>query len=125
MNNLLKLISDKAYRLKMLNMKQVAADFDFLVAWLKSSEYNSKLQVNNHVPPNPAGADTIDSHSNNCPIPFTVSGELISGCRDSDDAIFTLTELDLLIDEIIAADQDEVVAIAKYKEYIAALLSLL
>lgn len=125
MNNLLKLISDKAYRLKMLNMKQVAADFDFLVVWLKSSEYNSKLQVNNHVPPNPAGADTIDSHSNNCPIPFTVSGELTSGCRDKEDAIFTLTELDLLLDEIIAADQDEVIAIAKYKEYIAALLLLL
>lgn len=122
LHSILKSISDKAFRLKILNLKQAAADFDFLVIWLKSAEFHSSLQVGTHVPPNPAGVDTIDSHSNNCPIPFTVKSSSVSFCKNHEEASEILSEINALLDEIDTSDPDEIIAITKYKEYISSLI---
>lgn len=57
------------YELNNIGMHQIAGDIGYLVSWLVSPEYNNGV----HKKPDPAGPNTIDAGSNNCPIPYIVS----------------------------------------------------
>ena len=59
-------LHEYAIRLKKLGLLQIAGDIDYLIAWLKSPEFNNGF----HLPPHPAGENTYDEHSHCCPIPF-------------------------------------------------------
>lgn len=59
-------LHEYAIRLKKLGLLQIAGDIDYLIAWLKSPEFNNGF----HLPPHPAGENTYDEYSHHCPIPF-------------------------------------------------------
>lgn len=64
----LSLLNKLAYELAMDGYIQVGADLHYLIAWLKSTQWTVD---GTHLAPHPLGKDTIDSHSSNCPIPYT------------------------------------------------------
>ena len=113
--NLLNELQTYSYYIKQLNLKQAAGDYDYIVAWFKSSEFTKD---GSHLPPNPAGENTIDPYSNNCPIPYTRSYNL-SDCYDTDKAVTYLTRiyeiLNTLSNEV--SDEVETVAVNSYIEY--------
>ena len=113
--NLLNELQTYSYYIKQLNLKQAAGDYDYIVAWFKSSEFTKD---GSHLPPNPAGEDTIDPYSNNCPIPYTRNYNL-SNCYDADKAVIYLTRiyeiLNTLLNEV--SDEIETVAVNSYVEY--------
>lgn len=87
--NQLQVYSNKLYH---LNLKQIAGDYSYLCAWLKSVNW-----VEGHLPPHPAGENTIDEYSSNCDIPYTASYSLIAKCTDNDTALLIITNIyDLL-----------------------------
>lgn len=69
-----------AVDLRRVGMMQSVGDYDYLVAWLRSPEFNN----GEHLKPHPAGENTIDEYSNNCPIPFTPNRQMVSYCTDND-----------------------------------------
>ena len=109
-------ISEYAYQLKLLGMIQSAGNYHYLVAWIKSPSYNS----GNYLPPHPAGNNTIDEYSHNCPIPYYDPYEY-RNCSDIDKAIMLLKYIATHIDNLEAyIDNDlEQTAILSYKGYTA------
>lgn len=106
-----------------INMRQTAGDLDYIASWLRSPLWNH----GEHLKPDPAGENTVDAYSHNCPIPYTANPNLIDRCSDLDAAIVyvgmakdTLEQLALLYD----SDEEET-AINCYTEYLDALYSII
>lgn len=113
-SNDLDAISEYAYQLKLLGMIQSAGNYDYLVAWIKSPLYNG----GSYLPPHPAGNNTIDEYSHNCPIPYYDPYEY-RNCSDIDKTIMLLKYIATHIDNLEAyIDNDlEQTAILSYKGY--------
>lgn len=123
MNELLDRLHNYAYKLRDLNMLQVAGDIDYIVAWLRSPEWTG----GEHLKPNPAGKNTIDSYSHNCPIPFTPSREMVEGCTDVDFAtvyMYSVRDIIAELREIYSSDEEQI-ALEVYTEYANEVITLL
>lgn len=114
MSNELERLHMIAFDLREIGMAQTAGDIDYLVSWLKSPEFNH----GKHLAPHPAGKNTKDQYSNNCPIPFTVSGETIRCCRERLTASCIISEASDIINTLkaIYTDELELTALNSYIE---------
>lgn len=121
---------DVVYRIKRysnklsnLGLKQIAADIDYLIAWFDSVNWNSSLKrnKNEHIRPNPAGKDTIDPNSHNCPIPYVSLIPYILNTRTRETS---LVLLNILYNEFVTlrelvTDDVETTAIESYIDYLS------
>lgn len=123
MIDLLEELHKRAVDLRYVGMMQSAGDYDYLVAWLRSPEFNN----GEHLRPHPAGENTIDEYSNNCPIPFTPSRQMISYCTNNDIAEQLIQSARYIITELlnIYTDDIEQTAINEYLEYSNKIITLL
>ena len=123
MSNELERLRMIAFDLREIGMLQTAGDIDYLVSWLKSPEFNH----GEHLAPHPAGENTIDVYSNNCPIPFTPSVSMIQRCTDSHSAIQLIQSAKYIINDIsdVYIDSIEQTAVNVYLEYSNKIISLL
>lgn len=123
MSNELEKLHIIAFDLRNLGMLQTAGDIDYLVSWLRSPEFNN----GEHLGPHPAGKNTIDPYSNNCPIPFTASAETIKQCKSRLSVGVILSEAkDILISLKTTYNSDiETVALDSYIEYVTTVKSIL
>lgn len=123
MSDKLQTLHEYAVDLRCLRMLQTAGDFDYLVAWLKSPELNNGV----HLKPHPAGKDTVDEYSNNCPIPFTACKCIIQHCKNKSEALATVQLAKSIIEELLdtyTSDLEQT-AIHAYIEYADDLIALL
>lgn len=123
MIDLLEALRKRAVDLRRVGMMQSAGDYDYLVAWLKSPEFNN----GEHLKPHPAGENTIDEYSNNCPIPFTPSRRVISCCVDNDRAEQLIQSARYIISELLNVYTDDIeqIAINAYLDYSDKIITLL
>lgn len=115
MSNELERLRMIASDLREIRMHQTAGDIDYLVSWLISPEFNN----GEHLAPHPAGENTKDQYSNNCPIPFTPSVSIIQRCTDSYSAIQLIQSAKDIINDLsdVYTDSIEKTAINVYLEY--------
>ena len=113
-----------SYKLRRLNMRQVAADYDYFIAWMRSTLWSWS---NEHVGVVPAGANTVAPYANNCPIPYTVSNKLIDDCTDNDVAGIVIKQIKEVLTEISAdtLSEDETTAVTAFTEYTDELIALI
>lgn len=113
-----------SYKLRCLNMRQVAADYDYFIAWMRSTMWS---ESNEHVGVVPAGANTVAPYANNCPIPYTVSTKLVDDCTDSDVAGIAIKQIKEVLTEINAGtlSEDEITAVNAFTEYTDELIKLI
>ena len=123
MSNELERLRMIAFDLREIGMLQTAGDIDYLVSWLKSPEFNHGV----HLAPHPAGENTKDQYSNNCPIPFTPSISIIQRCTDSHSAIQLIQSAKDIINDLsdVYTDSIEQTAVKVYLEYSNKVISLL
>jgi len=123
MSSKLSTIHEYAHNLRHLNMLQAAGDFDYLVAWIRSPEWAGGI----HLKPNPAGKDTVDAYSNNCPIPFPPCCKLAEICTDKRVAIQYIKCIKPLVQDLLNEYTDEVeqTAIQAYLDYCDDLIRIL
>ena len=123
MSNELERLRIIAFDLREIGMLQTAGDIDYLVSWLISPEFNN----GEHLAPHPAGENTKDQYSNNCPIPFTPSISIIQRCTDSHSAIQLIQSAKDIINYLsnVYTDSLEQTAINVYLEYSNKVISLL
>ena len=123
MSNELERLRVIAFDLREIGMLQTAGDIDYLVSWLRSPEFNH----GEHLAPHPAGENTVDVYSNNCPIPFTPSVSMIQRCTDSHSAIQLIQSAKDIINDLsdVYIDSLEQTAINVYLEYSNKVISLL
>ena len=123
MISLLDQLHDYAYELRSLGLLQIAGDIDYLVAWLKSPEYNNGY----HLRPNPAGKDTIDFYSNNCQIPHEVCPCIVMYCKNDSEAITILKIERYLISELLSTyvTDEEQIAILAYIKYLDEIITIM
>ena len=123
MSNELERLRMIAFDLREIGMLQTAGDIDYLVSWLRSPEFNN----GEHLAPHPAGENTKDQYSNNCPIPFTPSVSIIQRCTDSHSAIQLIQSAKDIINYLsnVYTDSLEHTAINVYLEYSNKVISLL
>lgn len=123
MSNGLERLRMIAFDLREIGMLQTAGDIDYLVSWLRSPEFNN----GEHLAPHPAGENTVDVYSNNCPIPFTPSVNMIQRCTDSHSAIQLIQSAKDIINDLsdVYTDSIEQTAINVYSEYSNKVISLL
>ena len=121
--DLLRALSELAYRLYTLNMTQAAADYDYLVDWMKSPSFNNGV----HLPPHPAGKNTIDKYSSNCPIPYYITEDVAPGCLNVVEAVDALKGIKSILAELKSGTEDsiEVTAIEAYETYTGDLITVL
>ena len=112
-----------AVNLRYIGMTQSAGDYDYLVSWLASTDFNN----GKHLKPNPAGENTIDNYSNNCPIPFTSSLDLIKTCSSILEAKYIVGEILNILDYLksIFTSNEESTAIESYIYYTNTLYEML
>ena len=123
MSNELERLRAIAFDLREIGMLQTAGDIDYLVSWLKSPEFNN----GEHLAPHPAGENTKDQYSNNCPIPFTPSISIIQRCTDSHSAIQLIQSAKDIINDLsdVYTDSIEQTAVNVYLEYANKVIALL
>ena len=123
MSNELERLRMIAFDLREIGMLQTAGDIDYLVSWLRSPEFNN----GEHLAPHPAGENTVDVYSNNCPIPFTPSVSIIQRCTDRHSAIQLIQSAKDIINDLsdVYTDSIEQTAINVYLEYSNKVISLL
>ena len=123
MSNELERLRMIAFDLREIGMLQTAGDIDYLVSWLKSPEFNN----GEHLAPHPAGENTKDQYSNNCPIPFTPSISIIQRCTDWHSAIQLIQSAKDIINDLsgVYTDSIEQTAVKVYLEYSNKAISLL
>ena len=123
MSNELERLRIIAFDLREIGMLQTAGDIDYLVSWLKSPEFNHGV----HLAPHPAGENTVDIYSNNCPIPFTPSISIIQRCTDWHSAIQLIQSAKDIINDLsdVYTDSIEQTAVNVYLEYSNKVISLL
>lgn len=112
-----------ALALRQINMLQVAGDLDYIVAWLKSPEWTGGP----HLKPDPAGKNTVDVYSNNCPIPYTVCRKIVDCCTNLYTASGIINSTKSIIQRLLTIYTSEVeqVAIKAYLDYIDDLIYLI
>lgn len=112
--DLLRALSELSYRLHTFNMRQAAADYDYIIDWMKSPLLNNGV----HRRPHPAGKNTSDEYSNNCPIPFHDYNHY-EQCINKTESISILENISTIINELssLVSDEIEVTALDAYKEY--------
>lgn len=123
MIDLLEALHKCAVDLRHIGMLQAAGDYDYLVAWLRSPEFNN----GEHLEPHPAGENTIDDYSNNCPIPFTPSNGIVKHCTDRDIAeqlIQSAKDIITGLSDIYTEDIEQI-AINEYSDYSDKIIALL
>ena len=120
--DLLQTLSDLSYRLRCVGMEQASADYDYMIAWMRSPLLNNGV----HLKPHPAGKNTIDVYSNNCPIPYD-DYSYATHFTDNKEIIFLLKSANDIINEISSkvTDSIESNAISAYREYTDNVLSIL
>ena len=123
MSNELERLRMIAFDLREIGMLQTAGDIDYLVSWLRSPEFNH----GEHLAPHPAGENTVDIYSSNCPIPFTPSVSMVQRCTDSHGAIQLIQSAKDIINDLsnVYTDSLEQTAINVYLEYSNKVISLL
>lgn len=123
MSNELERLRMIAFDLREIGMLQTAGDIDYLVSWLRSPEFNN----GEHLAPHPAGENTKDPYSNNCPIPFTPSVSIIQRCTDWHSAIQLIQSAKDIIGDLsdVYTDSIEQTAVNVYLEYSNKVISLL
>lgn len=111
------------YELNNIGMRQIAGDIGYLVSWLISPEYNNGV----HKKPDPAGPNTIDAGSNNCPIPYIVSVDDVIMCTARFYANSLLNSALHIIDSLktVYTKDVESTAFSEYEITIHKMLSLL
>lgn len=121
--DLLRALSELAYRLYTLNMTQAAADYDYLVDWMKSPSFNNGV----HLPPHPAGKNTKDEYSSNCPIPYYTTEDVAPGCLNVVEAVDALNGIKSILAKLKSGTEDsiEVTAIEAYETYTDDLIMVL
>jgi hypothetical protein len=124
MDELLAQLQIYSYKLYRLNMRQAAADYDYFIAWMKSTQWS---ESNKHIGVVPAGASTIAPYANNCPIPYTVSNKLIGDCTKLDFAGIAIKQIKEILTEISAGvlGEDETTAVNAFIEYTDELIKLI
>ena len=124
MNELLDQLTAYSFQLYKLNMRQAAGDYDYFVAWMRSSD---PINPNKHYGVAPAGENTVAPLANNCPIPFTPTNLLTRGCTNKEVASDILSFISNLLSEMDSkvAGDDEVTALNEYKSYTSTLKSFL
>jgi hypothetical protein len=124
MNDLLEELHKLAIEFRKIQMKQTAGDYDYLVAWLRSPMWTKNGE---HLKPNPAGKNTVDAYSHNCPIPYYASAEIFNKCTNESFAEVFLTQARELLFELALEyiEDDEKVAIDAYIEYTDDLITIL
>ena len=116
-------LHDYAHKLRHVGMLQVAGDLDYLVAWIKSPEWTGGT----HLEPHPAGKDTVDFNSNDCPIPYTPCYEMVECCTNKPFAVAYLQSAKSIIQELLSIYTDgiEQTAINAYLDYSDKVIALL
>lgn len=111
----LKKLHEFAIDLRRIGMYQTAGDIDYLVSWLVSPEFNNGT----HLKPHPAGKNTIDPYSNNCPIPFTANLDLIRKCTSLIEAKSIVGEISTILNYLktVFTSNVEDTAISSYISY--------
>ena len=112
-----------ALRLNQLGMRQTAGDIDYLVAWLRSPQFNNGVRLK----PDPAGENTVDAKSSNCPIPYTVSKSTIEACEPTPITVSLVNSAIDIINELktIYTDDTATVALNEYISNLTKVKSLL
>ena len=123
MIDLLEELHKRAVDLRHVGMMQSAGDYDYLVAWLKSPEFNN----GEHLKPHPAGENTVDEYSNNCPIPFTPNSDIVKYCIDNDRAEQLIQSVRYIITKLLDVYTDDIqrAAINVYLDYSDKIITLL
>ena len=112
-----------ALKLKEIGLKQTAGDIDYLISWLMSDGKDGDV----HLRPYPAGKNTIDAHSHNCPIPYTPCEESVQPCKSRIYARTLLLESKDIISSLKSkyTDEDEIIAINEYIVNIDGVITIL
>ena len=116
MNDVIEKLRKYASELFKLNLKQIAADLDYLCSWFDSIYWINPLKYGRkHLGPDPAGIHTIDPYSHNCPIPYSKNW---FRCKDNEKAGYTLDKVYSSLDELESETDDDVelTAISYYKD---------
>lgn len=113
-DEMLDTISEYAQRLKRINLRQLAGDYDYIVSWLKSPIWNH----GEHLRPHPAGKNTIDAYSHNCPIPYYTERDIFLNCYSLSEAIYIVKSATDIFMQLKSetSDEDEKIAYESYIE---------
>lgn len=123
MNSITQLLDELqiySFRLRLLNLQQISADYDFLCAYLGSDKWDNPLKKSDfYLAPHPAGKNTIDAYSHNCPIPYTLDWTIKKKCYDADSAVWYLKRVNTLLYSLreLVSDPSGVTAINEYLNY--------
>lgn len=123
-NELLDNLLKYSYQLSCLNMRQVAADYDYFATWIQSKD---PINPSKHYGVAPAGENTIAPLADNCQIPFTQTTQLVNNCTNKEfAAAYTslINEILLTLKDVYTSDE-EVTAINEYIKYTNNVISLL
>ena len=116
-------LHEYAIRLKKLGLLQIAGDIDYLIAWLKSPEFNNGF----HLPPHPAGENTYDEYSHHCPIPFIPCRTILKRFVNNCEALNLIGSAKDIITELLSeySSDLEQTAIHAYIDYTDNLINIL
>ena len=116
-------LHEYAIRLKKLGLLQIAGDIDYLIAWLKSPEFNNGF----HLPPHPAGENTYDEYSHHCPIPFIQCRTILKRFVNNCEALNLIGSAKDIITELLSeyTSDLEQTAIQAYIDYTDNLINVL
>jgi hypothetical protein len=124
MSDLLQELHSIATEFYKMHMRQIAGDYDYIVAWLRSPAWTKNGE---HLKPNPAGKNTYDEYSHHCPIPYSAGIELFNFCSNNDaaDGLLKYTrEIILSLYEEYTSEEEKT-ALDAYVEYTDDLITLL
>ena len=124
MNDLLDQLLGYSYQLYKLNMRQPAGDYDYLVAWLRSTD---PINSDKHFGVVPAGENTISPFANNCPIPYTATKELVKDNYNEVMCLCLVENIYQVLTELLSSvsSDDEITAVNAYLNYTSKLITLL
>ena len=97
---------------KNIGLLQLYADLGYLCAWFTTVDtYN----ISGHRPPDPAGDETSDIHSNNCPIPYPVT-DILLYCKDLNKLKYIIPNVNNILTEMLNLDlnNSEVIAVNSF-----------
>lgn len=116
-------LEEIAYKLYKIQCRQTSGDIEYFIAWIRSSA----ISDSGHLGPTPAGENTVDLYSHNCPIPYTASLYIIDGCTDYDYAEYYLYKAKDIFTTLLSKYTSiyEQTAIHAYLDYIDDLLYLI
>jgi hypothetical protein len=109
-----------------LNLRQAASDYDYLIAYLNSVNLNNYLKDAENLWPHPAGKDTIDAYSHNCPIPYESLSIYYNLVGDGSLAYYFKAVYNLLVELLtLSSNDNETIAIQSFIDYTKDILIVL